>query len=70
MEDIRNLKVADLKNELKQRKLSTAGKKADLISRLEAYFTEAKGGQVRLTIDSSSFRRYDEVFGKTAYFNL
>lgn len=48
MDEIRNLKVADLKNELKQRNLSIAGKKAELVSRLEAFLKEAKDGEVSL----------------------
>jgi hypothetical protein len=48
MEWIDNLKVAELKDELKKRGLAIAGKKAELAERLRAHVSENEAAQVCL----------------------
>jgi hypothetical protein len=48
MEWIEKLKVAELKDELKNRGLAVAGKKAELVERLCAHVSENEAAQVRL----------------------
>lgn len=47
MEWIDQLKVAELKDELKKRGLAVAGKKAELAERLRAHVAEQEEAQVR-----------------------
>lgn len=48
MEWIDSLKVAELKDELKKRGLTVAGKKAELVERLRAHVSEQEDAQVRI----------------------
>jgi hypothetical protein len=49
-EDLNTLKVVDLKEELKRRDQPVAGKKADLVARLQAYIAdhEVRARSIRL----------------------